>query len=718
MRRVRIPVSTLAAGVVIIGTATAALAQTSYPLPGLAVETSPVQGRRAKTQPSAASAPRPATPVGASEATTPGPLEAARTASEGAVSGQDLARPPTFRTGEVLEAVPGLVVTQHSGEGKANQYFLRGFNLDHGTDLAITYDGMPVNMRSHGHGQGYTDTGFIIPELLQSLSYRKGPYFAAEGDFASAGAIHLDAADTLARNFAQVEVGSFGHWRAVTAAATPVGNTGRMLAAGEIVRFDGPWERPDDLRKLNGFLRYATGSRDNGFALTGMAYTGSWYATDQVPRRAVDAGLVGRYGTLDPTDGGNAMRYSLSGRWAQTDAQSATRVNLFAIRSDLALYNNFTYFLDDPVNGDQFKQTDKRVVVGGAASRTSFGSLGGLKSDVTIGVQTRYDSIDVGLFQTAQRNILSTVRDDRVEQVSLGVFGEHGLRWTPWLRTTLGARADAYLARVASNLPANSGADTAGLVSPKFGVVLGPWSKTEIYVNAGTGFHSNDARGTVTTRDPRSGAAVDPTPFLARSRGAEVGIRSTPVRGLTTTLAAFVLDFDSEIVFVGDAGTTEAARPSRRIGLEYTLRAPLTSWLSVDVEAAYTQARFTVDDPVVSGRYIPGAPEAVVSAGVSFENLWGGWFGSAKVRYFGPRPLIEDNSVRSRARTPVSARIGYAFADGLTVRLDAFNILDERSNQIDYFYASRLAAEPAAVDDVHGHPTEPRSFRLSVRKQF
>ncbi|MDX2204550.1 MAG: TonB-dependent receptor [Hyphomicrobiaceae bacterium] len=703
---------------------TAARPQAPQDLPPITVTAPPPAtpaARKAPAVPRPAQGSAPGVPATAAVETLAPPANdpgIAQSAAQGFVGPKALLAQPLFRTGEVLEAVPGLVVTQHSGEGKANQYFLRGFNLDHGTDLALTFDGMPVNMRTHGHGQGYADTSFIIPELLLGLAYRKGPYYASEGDFASAGAIHLDAPDRLAGHFAQIELGSFGHRRAVAAASTPVGNTANLIVAGEIVRFDGPWDRPDDLRKLNGLFRYANGSRDDGFALTAMAYSGQWYATDQIPQRAVDQGLVGRYGTLDPTDGGASSRYSVSGRWAQTDKASATRVNVYAIKSDLALYNNFTYVLDDPVRGDQFKQVDTRVILGGAASRTYLGSLGGMRSEITLGSQARYDSIGVGLFKTAERTVLSTVRDDRVEELSIGVYGAHALRWSPWLRTTVGARADLYQANVASTLAANSGADAQGLVSPKLGLVLGPWSRTEIYLNAGTGFHSNDARGTATTVDPASGSPVDRAPFLVRSKGAEIGVRTSPRPGAMSTLSAFVLDFESEIVFVGDAGTTQASRPSRRIGVEYTLRTPLTSWLMLDLEAASTRARFTTDDPGAPGRHIPGATEGVVSAGVSFANLWGGWFGGAKVRYFGPRPLVEDNSVRSGARAPVSARLGYAFADGLTVRLDAFNILNERSSQIDYSYASRLAGEAGAVDDVHFHPTEPRSFRLVLRKDL
>jgi hypothetical protein len=706
-----------------------ALCQQAAPLPPITVTAPPKQ----KQSPKPAVSP-PATPVPPSDAAVPAPADAtaveavdasandvgrAQSGSQGVVTPQRLEFRPVYRTGEALEFVPGLVVTQHSGEGKANQYFLRGFNLDHGTDLAITMDDMPVNMRTHGHGQGYADTNFIIPELMRGIAYRKGPYFASEGDFASAGAIHLDVYDRLDKNFAQVEYGSFGHERAVTGVSVPVGIDGTVLAAGEIVRFDGPWERPDELRKLNGLLRYSRGSSDNGFAITGMAYTGAWYATDQIPERAVASGLIGRLGTLDPTDGGEAQRFSLSTRWSQRDAEGQSRVSAYLIRSDLALFNNFTYFLNNPIDGDQFKQSDDRWIGGGSASRTFFGTaFGSLKSETTVGVQTRYDDIRVGLFNTKERAVTSTVRDDKVQEFSVGVFGEQTLRWTPWLRTIAGLRGDIYHASVDSNLAANSGKSDDTILSPKGGIVLGPWAGTELYLNAGTGFHSNDARGTTTTVDPVSGTATSPTPFLVRSKGAEIGLRSQPSKAVTATLAAFILDFDSEIVFVGDAGTTEASRPSRRIGAEFTLLAKLFPWLTADITAAYTHARFTEDDPAAPSRYIPGATEGVVSAALSFDDLWGGWFGALRVRYFGPRPLIEDNSVRSSPSTPVSARLGYKFPDGLSVRLDGFNLLNEQSHQIDYFYASQLAGEPGPVDDVHFHPLEPRSFRLTVRKEF
>ena len=284
-------------GVMAIGPA---VAQQPQQLPGIVVTAPPKAKAPAKP---VVTAPSPQAPASASDVTAVQSIDPsandvgkAQSGSQGVVSREQLEARPIYRTGELLEAVPGLVVTQHSGEGKANQYFLRGFNLDHGTDLAITVDGMPVNMRTHAHGQGYADTNFLIPELMRGLAYRKGPYYASEGDFASAGAIYLDVVDRLDKNFAQVEIGSFGHQRVVTGMSVPVGPNGTLLAAGEIVRFDGPWDRPDELRKLNGLMRYSQGTYNNGFAITGMAYSGHWYATDQIPQRAVDQGLIGRFG--------------------------------------------------------------------------------------------------------------------------------------------------------------------------------------------------------------------------------------------------------------------------------------------------------------------------------------------------------------------------------------------------------------------------------------
>ncbi|MDQ8731735.1 TonB-dependent receptor [Bradyrhizobium daqingense] len=627
-------------------------------------------------------------------------------------AGAEVNAVPFTRPGEALEIVPGLIVTQHSGEGKANQYFLRGFNLDHGTDLAITVDGMPVNMPTHGHGQGYADINFLIPELIQSVNVRKGPYFADVGDFGSAGAVGIDYVNKLPRNIAEVSLGSFGYRRAVTAGSATVGD-GTLLSAIEGTKYNGPWDVPDDVRKINGLLRYSQGTVTDGFTLSGMAYANAWNSTDQVAQRAIDQGLINRWGTIDPTDGGVSSRFSLSANFAHSSAYGQTNVSAYAIRSDLQLYNNFTYFLDNPVNGDQFNQLDRRSV-GGFDARHAFDwRFGSLETQTRVGVQTRYDDIQVGLFKTEQRNWLSTVREDRVQEGNVGIWTDSTTRWTDWLRTTVGIREDLFAGRVLSDTPENSGNAQASMVSPKAGIVLGPWFKTELYGNAGYGLHSNDIRGATITVDPNDKVTpLDRVPLLVRSRGAEVGVRTRPINGLTSSVALFVLDFDSELLFVGDAGTTEPSRPSRRVGVEWVNQYKPLPWLSVDLDLAYTRARFTNIDPV--GDRIPGAPAWVGSAAITFGNETG-WFGALKARYFGPRPLVEDDSVRSLSSLIFNARAGYRFDNGLRVQLDVLNLFNAHTNQIEYYYVSRLPGEPIeGVADRHVHPAEPLAVRLTV----
>ena len=521
------------------------------------------------------------------------------------ISGAEVNAVPFSRVGEALEAVPGLIVTQHSGEGKANQYFLRGFNLDHGTDLSIRIDGMPVNMPTHGHGQGYADINFMIPELIQSVNVRKGPYFADVGDFASAGALEIDYITKLPKNIAEMTNGIFGYHRGLAAGSTAVG-AGTLLAAIEGVKYNGPWDVPDNVRKINGVMRYSQGTVTDGLTLTAMAYSNAWNSTDQVAQRALDQGVIGRFGSLDPTDGGVSSRFSLSGNFAHSSEYGQSKLSAYIVRSDLQLYNNFTYLLDNPVNGDQFNQLDRRTL-GGFDARHAFDwRFGGFETQTRVGMQSRYDDIRVGLFKTEQRTPLSTVREDRVQEGNVGIWMDTTTRWTDWLRSTVGIREDIFAGRVLSDTPENSGNAQASMASPKAGIVLGPWYKTEFYGNAGYGLHSNDIRGATITVDPIDKVTPqDRVPLLVRSKGAELGIRTKAVEGLTSSLAAFVLDFDSELLFVGDAGTTEASRPSRRVGVEWTNRYKPVSWLTFDLDVAYTRARFTDFD--FAGDRIPGA---------------------------------------------------------------------------------------------------------------
>jgi outer membrane receptor protein involved in Fe transport len=679
-----------------------------------------------------------------------GPQQAA---SEKNVSGDTVNQQIFTRPAEALEVTPGLVITQHSGEGKANQYFLRGFNLDHGTDLAITMDGMPMNMRTHAHGQGYADMNFLIPELVGNVNVRKGPYFADQGDFATAGALSIDLINFVDKPYAQVTVGSFGYRRLLGVGSAKIGE-GNLLIAGEVGTYNGPWTNPDDMKKLNGVVRYSQGDALNGFSVTGMAYQNKWNSTDQIPARAVSSGLIGLYGALDPTDGGNDFRYSISGRWAQTDAKGGSRVDVYAVRSGLNLFNDFGFFTNDPVNGDQFHQRDLRTIAGLNASHTINSSFGSLPVETTFGVQGRADDIKVALTNTFNRQYLSDIRTDFVKENSIGVYAQSTIHWTDWFKTTIGWRGDYYTASDNSVFnAANSGNVNAFMGSPKLSMVFGPFAKTEFFINAGYGFHSNDVRGATITQEPNDPTTpVDKSPFLVRTKGAEVGVRTKIIDGLESSLALFILTADSENVFNGDGGDTSPSGPTRRMGFEWTNDYRPVSWLSLEADLSMSSARFTKFDADQAatyaslagypqsqignapGYYVPGAAGAVATLGLTLGEKTG-WFGGVKYRYFGPRPLTEDGAFWSPALGQLSARVGYRFENGWRVELEGTNLTNSRSDQISYAYGTILKTDslyaacfpvqtvPAAVcqngvmDRVF-HPVEPLAVRLTVAGTF
>jgi outer membrane cobalamin receptor len=651
------------------------------------------------------------------EVVAPGLVGVADSAGEGTVTQRQLAPRPWLRPGEVLETVPGLIVTQHSGDGKANQFFLRGFNLDHGTDFATFALGVPVNLPTHAHGQGYTDVNFLIPELIASVRYRKGPYSVQQGDFAAAGSVAVDYVRALPRPFGEIGLGEDGFKR-LLGAVSPMIGTGSLLLAAEGYRSDGPWDVPQGYRKDNAVLRYAQGSERDGFDLAVLGYRARWTATDQIAQRAVDRGLIGRFGSLDPTSGGRTERSQVSAQWAARETGGQVRASAYWVRYRLDLYSNFTYFAADPVNGDQFEQEDRRTYFGGSFARSWTLRLGQREAEFTLGALVRQDDIDpVGLHLTRARTRLATIRSDAVTQRSAAAYGEVDLPWTPWLRTVAGVRADAYRFAVACDTPANSGKARASIVTPKFAAVFGPFARTELYANYGHGFHSNDARGATIRvnpdpRDPGFGGLLDPVPPLVRARGAEFGMRTAAVPGLQSALALWQLDLASELVFVGDAGTTEASRQSRRRGLEFANYWTPVPGLTVDLDLAWSRARFRDPDPV--GDRIPGAIERTVSLGVSYDDA-GRWFGGTRLRYVGARPLVEDDSVRSRAATLVNARLGYRLARSAELTIDVLNVFDRKVNDIEYYYESQLAGESAPVADRHFHPAEPRAVRLTLR---
>lgn len=639
-------------------------------------------------------------------------------ASQGAIRAELLKSRPALRPGEVLEFVPGVIVTQHSGDGKANQYFLRGFNLDHGTDFATTVNGLPVNMPTHGHGQGYADLNFLIPELVDRIEYRKGPYFAQYGDFSSAGSADIVYRTSLDETYAALTLGQRHYQRLVGAGSVEVGTGLKLLGAIELLRNDGPWVVPERIRKSNAVLSLSGGSRSEGWSTSLMAYDAKWNSTDQIPQRLLDVGTVGgrpfgRFDSLDETDGGDTRRASVSGEWHRRAGAGATQLAGYAIDYRLKLYSNFTYALERPEVGDQFSQQDRRRVYGLRASHVIDHRLGSLPARSDLGVQLRHDRIRVGLFDTQARHIVGRTRDDNVRETLLGVYGQTSVELTPWLRSIVGLRADLARFRVDSlTHAANTGSASDRLLSPKLSMIFGPWVRTEFFVNAGRGFHSNDARGTTATVDPRTGDAVDAVPGLVAARAMELGVRTEWLAGLQSSIALWKLDFDSELVYVGDAGATEPNRPSARHGIEWNNRYQPLPWLLIDADIAWTHARFADPDP--AGSRIPNAVDRVASMAFTARDL-GPWSASVQWRYLGSAPLIEDNTVRSASSLTTNLRVTRKLAPTAEVTLDVFNLFDRKVNDIEYFYESQLPGEAGAVADKHVHPAEPMTLRLTLR---
>jgi TonB dependent receptor/TonB-dependent Receptor Plug Domain len=640
--------------------------------------------------------------------------DGAQTASEGTVTQKEMANRPLLRPGDVLESVPGLVVTQHSGDGKANQYFLRGFNLDHGTDFATWVDGVPVNMPTHAHGQGYSDLNFLVPELVEGIDYEKGVYDAQQGDFSAAGAARIRYRSSLDAPFVLLTGGQEGYRRLVAATSMPLAG-GELLAGGEYGVTNGPWVLPEAYERGSALLKYTLGNAEHGFALEGMAYDGHWNSTDQIPLRAVREGLITPYGNIDPTDGGRSHRWSVSADAWDRVGDAELHAQGYVLDYHLDLFSDFTYFTD-PLHGDQFEQYDNRHVYGAQLSfSVPLGGGDGL-GIFSSGVQLRDDHIDpVALYDTTARVRWKTVSLTQARVASVALYASQELRLARWWRVRLGGRLDDYHFDVDANLPANSGTASASLASPKLTMTFGPWARTEYFLDAGGGFHSNDARGTTISVDPSDLQPVSRVTPLARARGAEAGLRTTPVPQLRLSASLWTLSLDSELVLDDDASAIVPSGATQRYGVEVSADWQPLEGVRVDADLAWTHARYS--EPQPQGQYLPNAPERVLGVGVEVNRPYG-WFGGMHLRYFGATPLTQDDSVRSRPSLQLDAESGYAFSARLRAWLSIFNLLDRRDYDIEYYYASQLRGESTPVNDLHVHPVEPRSLRASVSWQF
>lgn len=648
----------------------------------------------------------------------------ADSASDGKVTAKQIEHRPFLRPGEVMETVPGLIVTQHSGDGKANQFFLRGFNLDHGSDFATYVNGMPVNMVSHAHGQGYMDVNFLIPELIGGLRYQKGPYAAEDGDFSTTGSARIDYKKSLDAPFVDVTFGEYQYKR-LLAAGSQEWNGLQWLGALELAGYDGPWDQPENLNKANGIVRVSSGTANNGFSITGMAYRSRWVASEHVPQRAIDRGEIGRYGTLLPNDGGETHRVSLSGEWNQTTDESAWRANAWVIDYGLNLFSSPSGFINGP-QGDQHEQADHRTILGGQLEKHWFLGDQWRNSEINLGTQLRHDRISkLGLYDTVNRDRTNTVRQDHVNQTASALYTEVKTPWLPWLRSTVGLRYDYIDADVNADAGAfnlnNGGQASASQLSPKLGVAIAPWKSLEFYANWGRGFHSNDSRGAVISQNVVDGSDADRVPLIAKSKGSELGLRAAPLPGWHTSFALWQVQSSSELVFVGDEGVTEPRGSSKRYGIEWTNHLTATDWLFLDADVALSKARF--DQIESGGKHIPNAVPLTASLAANFDDGHQ-WSGGVRVRYIGAYPLEETGKQQSSSFVTTNAKVEYKFNPQWQASLSVLNLFNRKANDIEYYGGACTQLDGPGCGGGEGidgrlvHPLEPRSVRVGLRYTF
>ncbi len=688
-------------------------------------------------------------------------LGTASTASEGVVTDQELQLTPQYRPGQLLETVPGLIATLHSGEGKANQYLMRGYNLDHGTDLATFVDGMPINQPTHAHGQGYTDLNFMIPELADAITYTKGPYYANVGDFGAVGSVRIHYLDEIPDQ-ASVTVGTLGYQRTFSAGSAALGN-GEALAAAEVQHYDGPFVTPDDARKENVVLRYSEGDENNGYSMTGMYYHQIWTNTTDIPIRAISEDLVpDRFGTLDPTDGGHAERASFSVNYRAALGDGEFSASGYFIYNELHLFNNFTHFLIDPVHGDQEDQFENRRVSGAGASYTLPVPLGEIQNEISVGGLARYDLLGVGRLPSEGQVQLSPQLDppsysddDQVYLFAGAAYAQATTYWMPTIRSVLGVRLDYqhgtdvdYLAALHETAGyTNGGTAEQFLFQPKGALILTASNSLEFYLAAGRGFHSADLRGV--NQDTSVDLGLPHTPLLALQEGQEVGMRATPQRNLALTFAVYNLWQQSETIIDPDIGQDVAGPPSRRYGYELNITYQINRWLELYGSYSGNHTRFThpFDDGTGhSGTYITDAPVATGSLALYLANL-GPWSGGLAYRYLGNYPLSSGPCVNaaavhdfpgvatSCANAPtalgqvngqgfgeLNLDVHYAIASGWSAALGIYNLLNTHAAAAEFWYVDRLQSEidtyPDGRADIHQHPLEPIMGRITIAKQF
>jgi len=633
--------------------------------------------------------------------TAPKPITAASALT---ASAEDLKERPLNRPGDVAEIMPGLFAVQHAGGGKANQYFVRGFDADHGTDAALAIDGVPVNMVSHAHGQGYADLHYLIPETVSSVDVRKGPYEVFDGDLATAGAIDMHLLDEVEESSVSATAGSFGTWRGLALLGANPG-TSHAVGAVEVYGTNGPFEHPEGLTRFNGYAKFSTTLADFArVSVAGSTYGSGWDASGQIPLRAVEDGSLSVWGTVDPTEGGQSTRRQVWASFFAGEEDRALTARAWYGSYALNLYSNFTFFASDPDHGDQIEQQDQRRFGGYDVAWTRTLSPGAWSFVTRFGAQGRSDTIQTWLFHDEARERLSTTVDADVAETRNGAYVREEIGFGRWARLVGGARFDHYAFQVddALDTPADgvltSGVKDASLLSPKANLVFTPTPWLDLFGNWGRGFHSNDARGVVRSEDP-----VDP---LTVATGYEGGLRVKSERWGQVAVVAWGLDLDAETVWVGDEGTTELRGATHRTGLDGMVRATPLPWLHGDLDVTLASATYTSN--AGNGDAVALAPTFTLAGGLGVNHPSGAT-GGVRVRHIGDRPATESGSLVAEGWTVLDAEAGYRWRF-LAAQLQVNNVTNTEWREVQFANESRLADESEAVEDIHFTPGWPRTI--------
>ena len=634
-------------------------------------------------------------------------------ASSEALRAMDFELRPKQSAQDMLRLVPGLVIAQHAGGGKAEQIFLRGFDADHGTDINLSVDGVPVNMVSHGHGQGYADLHFLIPEVVKGMEVYKGPYFAQFGDLATAGSVRFLTMDELEYNTLSLEGGRFGTYRCLTALQLPLqSNATTSYAAAEFYHSDGYFDSPIAFNRYNIFAKLRSQVSNAGtIDLWASGFGSAWNASGQIPERAVAEGLIDRFGSLDPSEGGTTQRQNLSFTYTGTfESLSTFLAQFYVTRYRFRLFSDFTFLAEDPVNGDEIEQDDDRTIIGARTEYTMDHRVGPIEATALFGSAFRADEVNPQLWHTRQRKRLEQRSDALIHQKNMSAYAQEELRFSPAIRLQLALRGDFLMFDVEDQVRDTSHTDISGYVrqtilNPKVNLVISPTSDIDVFVNFGGGFHSNDARVVAARPDERT---------LPTAWGAEVGVRVTPISRLTLSAVAWGLDLQSELVYIGDEGTTEPSGKTRRLGLDLEARAQLTQWLYADADMNFSHGRFR-DLPDGQNR-IPLAPTMTATGGLTVRHP-DGYDGSLRVRHVGDRPTNEENTVVAKGYTLFDATIGYSFSN-YRVQLTAENLFNVEWNEAQFDTESRLFNEVSPVSELHFTPGTPFNLKMKVEYHF